>query len=349
MTVAMSAGRKGLSARDQEKPLMLIGAMAVGLVINWWSGGWEPLLTLVKVGVFFVLFAVMLPVELAAIRQAFRKIKPTVIALVVNFIIIPAFAWAVGWLVLRSHPDAWAGVILYTLTPCIGWYLIFTDLAEGDVPWGVALLPLNVTFQVALMPVYMFLLIGRVVPLDLQTLGESVGLFLVAPFVLAWAARQALIYLRGRDKFYETVKHTIERVKLWALVVVIIAMFASQSSLGIRDLGIIALIIGVLVFFFLSMFAVALVVGRLARLPYAENVTLTFTTTARNSEAVIGVAVAAFPGHPLVYSAIVIGPVVELPMLLLLARVLLSLRERWWRPGQALMHVSQVAPKAGGR
>ncbi len=108
--------------------------------------------------------------------------------------------------------------------------------------------------------------------------------------------------------------------------------FASQSPLGIGDLSMIALIIGVLVLFFVVLFALALTIGKLAHLPYAENVTLAFTTTARNSEAVIGVAVSAFPGHPLVYVAIILGPIVELPMLLVIARLLLGLRDRLWSP-----------------
>lgn len=328
---AQTAGRWRLSARDQEKPLILIGAMLIGLAVNRIAGGWEPLLDLVKVGVFFVIFAVMLPVELTEVGRAFRKIKPTGIALAINFAFIPAFAWAMGWLILRPYPDAWAGVILYTLTPCIGWYLIFTDLAEGDVPWGVALLPWNITLQVALMPVYMYLLVGRVVPLDLATVAESVGLFLVLPFGLALAVQRLAIHVRGREAFAAGVKRVTGELKLWALVVVIIAMFASQRALGTEDIGAIALIIAVLALFFLALFVVALVAGRVAGLPYAENVTLAFTTTARNSEAVIGVAVAAFPGRPLVYSAIILGPVVELPVLLLMARALLGLRDRWWR------------------
>lgn len=88
-----------------------------------------------------------------------------------------------GWLFLRNYPDLWAGVVLYKLTPCIGWYLIFADLAEGDVPWGMALLPWNLVLQILLLPVYLWSLVGRVVPVDALTLLKSVGLFLFMPFV----------------------------------------------------------------------------------------------------------------------------------------------------------------------
>lgn len=329
--------RRTLSVRDETKPFILIGAVIVGILLNRLLGGgvgW--LLWVVQLGVFFVIFAVMLPVEIADVSRAFRKVKPTVIALIINFVFIPLFVWAAGWLFLRQFPDVWAGVILYALTPCIGWYLIFTDLAEGDVAWGMALLPWNITLQILLMPLYLWFLVGKVLPLDLGQLAVSILLYLIAPFALAYVVQHAVIARRGRDYFFGPVKHAMGEVKLWALVVVIVAMFASQSSLGIRDLGMVALIIGVLVLFFLVLFMLALVIGRLAHLSFAENATLAFTTTARNSEAIIGVAVGAFPGHPLVYFAIILGPIVELPALLVISRVLLALRERFWPPDVAM-------------
>ena len=322
------AVRRGLSTRDREKPFLLLAAVAVGLLVNRLVGGAEALLPLVEVGVFLVIFAVMLPVEITDVGRAFRKVKPTLLALAINFVFIPAFAWGLGWALLRGIPDVWAGVILYTLTPCIGWYLIFTDLAEGDVPWGMALLPWNITLQVALLPVYLYLLVGQIVPLDVAALARSVVLFLILPFALGWVVQRTVIARRGREFFFGPVKRATGEVKLWALVIVIVAMFASQRALDLGDLGQVGLIIAALLAFFAVLFGVALAVGRIARLSYAENVTLAFTTTARNSEAIIGVAVSAFPGHPLVYLAIVLGPVVELPVLLLLARLLVALRNR---------------------
>lgn len=322
-------GESKLSVRDESKPLLLIGAILAGAALNRALGrGAAGLLWVVEVGVFVVIFAVMLPVEITDVARAFRKVKPTALALAVNFVFIPAFAWALGRLLLYQEPDIWAGVILYTLTPCVGWYLIFIDLAQGDVPWGMALLPWNVTLQVALMPLYLYGLVGRVLPLDVATLARSVVLYLVLPFALAYGLQKAIIARRGRAYFFGPVKRWMGEVKLWALVVVIVAMFASQSALGAGDLGRVLLIIGVTALFFVSLFALALGLGRLFGLSYEENVTLAFTTIARNSEAFIGVAVSAFAGHPLVLLAIILGPVVELPVLLLMARALLALRSR---------------------
>jgi arsenite transporter len=318
-----------LSTRDKEKPFILMGAAVTGLVIQHFIGEAVPaLLYVTEIGVFLLILAVMLPIELTDVGQAAKRVKPTALALFINFVFIPVFSWAAGWLVLRQYPDFWVGVILYTLTPCIGWYLIFTDIAKGNVAWGIALLPWNVTLQVLLLPVYLYLLVGKVIPVDFWALAGSVGLYLIAPFVLSVALRRVIVGTKGHNYFIGPFKLALGEVKLWALVLVIVSMFVSQQSLGFSDLSAVGWLILFLIGFFLVLFLIAVLAGRLFGLSYEDNATLAFTTTARNSEAVIGVAVSAFPGHPLVYLAIVLGPIVELPMLLVIARMMLALKER---------------------
>jgi arsenite transporter len=134
---------------------------------------------------------------------------------------------------------------------------------------------------------------------------------------------------RGHEFFSGPFKRWVGEVKLWALVVIIIAIFASQTALSLRDLGQIALIIFVTSVFFACLFVLGLVLGKGFGLGYADTTTLIFTTTARNSEVVIGVAVSLFPGRPLVYFAMLLGPIVELPILLLFGWVMLTLPAQW--------------------
>jgi arsenite transporter len=318
-----------LSTRDKQKPFILIAAAGAGLAIQHFIGDAVPaLLYVTEVGVFLVILAVMLPIELTDVGQAASRIKPTALAVFINFVLIPLISWTAGWLILRQYPDIWVGAILYTLTPCIGWYLIFTDIAKGNVAWGIALLPWNVTLQVLLLPVYLYFLVGKMLPIDFWALARSVGLYLIAPFVLAAALRPAIVRAKGHDYFIGPFKQILGEVKLWALVIVIVSMFVSQQPLGFSELSAVALLILFLIGFFLALFLIAVLAGRLFGLSYEDNATLAFTTTARNSEAVIGVAVSAFPGHPLVYLAIILGPIVELPMLLLIARIMLGLKDR---------------------
>jgi arsenite transporter len=322
-----------ISKKDKEKPFILMGAAVAGLVIQRVIGEAVPwLLYVTEIGVFLVILAVMLPIELTDVGRAAKRVKPTALALFINFVFIPFFAWAAGWLVLRQYPDFWVGAILYTLTPCIGWYLIFTDIAKGNVAWGIALLPWNIVLQVLLLPVYLYLLVGKVIPVDFWALSRSVGLYLIAPFVLSFVIRRAIISTRGRDFFQGSFNQALGGVKLWALVLVIVSMFVSQPLLGWSELSAVGLLIVFLIGFFLVLFLIAVIAGRLFGLSYEDNATLAFTTTARNSEAVIGVAVSAFPGHPLVYLAIILGPIVELPMLLLIARVMLAFKARIGTP-----------------
>ncbi|MDA8394965.1 MAG: hypothetical protein M0T72_06940 [Candidatus Dormibacteraeota bacterium] len=334
-----------LSVRDEAKPFVLLAAVVFGIVANHLVGGrlvrWD---WVADIAIFAVMFAVMAFVEVKDVGVAFKKVKPTGLALLTNFVFTPAFAWALGWLVLRQYPDIWAGVILYTLTPCIGWYLIFTDLAKGDVAWGVSLLPWNLVLQIVLLPFYLWLLVGKVVPTSAATLLGSVGLYLLAPFALAYGVRTLLERTKGHDWVYGAYKHAIGEVKMWALAALVITIFAFQPSFGGLGLVRIGLIIGVISLFFVGLFLLSLSVGRRFHLGYADTATLVFTTTARNSESVIGVAAVAFAGHPLVLVAILVGPVVELPALLGLSQMMLWLRRALsWPQGS---HSEQTAAPA---
>ena len=341
------ATRAKLSVRDETKPFVLIAAVVVGIVANRLVNGrlvrWD---WVADVAVFAVMFAVMAFVEVKDVGVAFKKLKPTGLALLTNFVFTPAFAWVLGWLLLRHYPDLWAGVILYTLTPCIGWYLIFTDLAEGDVAWGVSLLPWNLVLQILLLPLYLWLLVGKVVPTSATTLLGSVGLYLLAPFALAYGVRFLLGRAKGKEWTYGAYKHAIGEIKMWALAALVVTIFAFQASFSGLGLVRIGLIIGVISLFFVGLFGLSLTVGRRFHLGYADTATLVFTTTARNSESVIGVAAVAFAGHPFVLVAILVGPVVELPALLGLSRLMLWLRHALAWPATSDVSAVAVADEA---
>ena len=271
-----------------------------------------------------------------------RRLQPklTALAVATNFVLVPAFAWLLGWAVLRNHPDLWAGVILYTLTPCIGWYLIFIDLAEGNIEWGLAMLPIDITFQTLLLPVYLWLFIGNIIAVDLGQLLISTATFLLAPLALATIVRTAFEH-RRLAPFRVGYERLIERSKMWSLSIVLVAIFATQPKLATSDFSAIALITVAIIAFFVGIFVIALTVARTAGLGYRDTAALVFETTARNSESVIGIAASAYPGKPLVLFAIIIGPTLELPVLLALTKVLLRIKPRW-RPGHP-PHVSNMA------
>ena len=243
---------------------------------------------------------------------------------------------------LRNHPDLWAGVILYTLTPCIGWYLIFIDLADGNIEWGLGMLPIDITLQTLLLPVYLWLFVGNIITVDLTQLLASTATFLLAPLALATIVRATLE--RRRPRLTDNYKRLVERSKLWNLALVLVAIFATQPRLATGDLSAIALITITITVFFVGIFVIALSVARAAKLSYRDAAALVFETTARNSESVIGIAATAYPGRTFVLLAIIIGPALELPVLLALTKVLLRIKPQW--PRAHPTNAASLAPEA---
>jgi arsenite transporter len=346
-TTPPETGAVRLSVRDEAKPFILIAAIVAGIVLNRVADGALSILKpVVTVGLFVAIYSIMAFVEIGNVGQAFRKRKPTALAIVTNYIVVPLFAWSLGWLFLRHHPDLWAGVILYTLTPCIGWYLIFIDLAKGNMEWGLAMLPIDVILQFTLLPAYLWLLIGKVVPIDIGQLVRSVGLFLVLPFAAAYLVRTGLLRWKGRAFANGTYRRAIGEAKLWSLVAVVVGIFATQPRIANADLGRVGLIVATITGFFVGLFGVALAIGRVFKLGYADTTAMVFEVTARNSESVVGVAAVAFAGRPLVMLAILIGPIIELPALLGLTRIMLHLRHAiTWPADQISKATGLVAPK----
>jgi len=320
----------GLGFLDRIQPFLLIGSIAVGLAIAYlFPSRAKALSPIVTVGVFLVIYFIMLGVDLRGVMHAFTRWKPTALAIGINFIITPLFAWLLGYLFLRDDPNIWVGLILYLVTPCIGWYLVFTELAKGDVELGVSLLFWNVLLQIVLMPVYMGLLAGMIIEIEAtDILLHSVAVFLVLPLLLTRATR---MLLGVRAVSFEAVKEHLRLpyLKMVTLMAVIMAMFASQGDILFANPAVVLkMILPGLVFFGVA-FALALVAGHLFDLRYPEVALLVFTTTARNSEASLAVAVTAF-ASPLVALTVVIGPSIELPVLIVILRILLWLREKQW-------------------
>lgn len=320
----------GLTLLDRIQPFLLLSAIAVGLLLAKaapeLAADASPV---VPAGVFLVIYFIMVGVTVRGVVHAFTRWKPTGLAIGINFLITPLIAWTLGYLFLEHDPDIWVGLIVYLVTPCIGWYLVFTELAKGDVELGVSLLFWNLILQIVLLPVYMILLAGTVVHIELSGILQSVITFLVLPMVLAGATRWVL----GRLAIpVEVVAHRIALpyVKVGTLMIVIAAMFASQGAIVFENPSVVLKMILPGVAFFVFAFVTAILAARLFRLTYPEFALLVFTTTARNSEASLAVAVTAFASRPLVPLTVVIGPSIELPVLIVLLRLVLWIQEKKW-------------------
>lgn len=329
MTATTNEHRQGLAFLDRIQPILLLSAIVVGLALAKVAPTLAAKLTpLVTAGVFLVIYFIMLGVSTRGIMRAFTRWKPASLAIGINFLITPLIAWALGYLFLQNDPDIWVGLILYLVTPCIGWYLVFTELAKGDVELGVSLLFWNVVLQIVLLPVYMTLLAGTVVHIEITDMLRSVITFLVLPLALAAATR----WLLGRFAIsveVATKKVGLTYLKAITLMIVIVAMFASQGAVLFENPSVVLKMILPGVAFFVIALLMAIVAARLFRLSYPEFALLAFTITARNSEASLAIAVTAF-ASPLVALTVVIGPSIELPLLILFLRIVLSMQQAKW-------------------
>ncbi len=322
--------RRGLTLLDKIQPAVLILSIVIGLFIaQRFPQVAESLGWVVTFGIFIVIYNVFIGTELREVLETFRNLKPTLIALFVNFILVPPYAWFLGYIFLRDYTDVWVGLILYLITPCIGWYLIFTDLARGNVPLGVSLLAWNVFLQIALMPIYLYFLAGRIIFIDLIQILRSVGIFLVLPFTLGWMTRRFVVGVKGDEYFHKSIIPSLSIIKFSALVLVIIAMFASQGSHLLENPFVLILMALPTLTYFFSIFTLSLLLGKMFGLSYGDTALIAFTTTARNSEASVAIAISAFPANPLIALVVAIGPSIELPILVILLQILLWIRRYW--------------------
>ena len=322
--VAADAGA-GLSLGDRLQPLLLVGAIGMGLVVAELRPALgESLGWVVPTGVFALIYLVMLRLSAGAVAEALTRRRFLGIAVGLNFVVNPLLAWVLGALMLADQPDLRVGLILFLVTPCIGWYLIFTELAGGHLGLGISLLGINTVLQVLLLPLYLWAFTGRAAGVDVAGVVESIALFLVAPAVAAGVTRRLMARTGDAGR---VVGARAGLVKSFALVAVIVAMFASEGRELLDNPDVVARVVPAMIVFFGLAFVIALVAGAVARLPHDETALLVFTTASRNSEASLAIAATAF-ASPLVGLTVLIGPVIELPLLVVMVRVLNGVARR---------------------
>lgn len=310
-----------LSRSDRLQPVLLLGAIGAGLAVGRLAPGLAgAAATMVSVGVFALITLVMLNINPRHVATTFTQKRFLAAAIGLNFVVNPLLAWGLGAAFLSDQPDLRIGLILFLVTPCIGWYLIFTELAGGDTELGVGLLGINVVLQIALLPIYMAVFIGDSATIGFGTMLQSVATYLFLPAMLAGAIRRWWSH-RGRSATDEQARLRVATLKTTALTLVVVSMFASQSDAIFDDLGSVANLIVPMVLFFTFTFVMSLVVAHQLGLPHDQAALLVFTTTSRNSEASLAIAATAF-ANPLIALTVAIGPVIELPLLVLMARVL---------------------------
>lgn len=284
-----------------------------------------PFLVLMLTGAF-------LNIPFHQLAQAFQHRQMVTASLLINFIWTPLLAWLLGWLFLRHEPALWIGLVMLLVTPCTDWYIVFTGIARGNVPFSIGLLPINLLLQIVLLPVYLFVLVGTLVPIDGRLMVESVAAVLLLPLLAAFLLRRLVLATQGADWFHQRLLPRVQASQILFLSLAIAAMFASEGRAMGQNPRLVLVLLPPLLLFFGVNLGLGLVVGRVLRATYADVASLCCTTLARNSPIALAIALVAFPEQPLIALALVIGPLIELPVLGLVSQILLWVERRgFWQ------------------
>lgn len=263
--------------------------------------------------VLALVFLVFVDAPIDKVAQAIRKPKVLAIAWITNFALIPLLGVAIARLVLPNHPIAAIGIAIYTLAPCTDWYLGFTRMAGGNTALGSVLVPINMVTQLALYPFYI-----QLITTDTQasvTAGDLsemlIGWFL-KPVLLAIAVRIAAHIAGG---FWATIPNRLGELTDWVIAALTFSIFAANVAEIRANATILGPALLALAVFFMVVTAVTEVAAKYFKLDHGDHALYSITTTARNAPLMLGLSTLALPDQPVIYAAIVIGMLLEFPLL----------------------------------
>ncbi len=301
------------------QPVIIITAALMGLLL----GALTPLGSvssgMIEVFLMMLLYILFLSIDLKRIKNSFTNVRFTLTAVVINFVFTPLFGYLLGKVFFPDELDIRIGLLMLLVTPCTDWYLVFTGLSKGNVELGMSILPLNLILQIVLLPVYLLVLIGSEVTMDVASLLGSVAMVLVIPFALAYITKR---FTENREKFKSFLSDRGDDLQLLFLCLAVVVMFASEGRSLIENPMLLVQMFVPLLIFFAVLFFVAQLAGRVMKFSWRDTVSLNFTTLARNSPLSLAIAVATFPDRPLISLALVIGPLIELPVLSVISGIL---------------------------